>query len=58
MVSDIFGDHFDDFKQEVLKIREMDTDDRVSYLSSTRRKFALILVLLLLIVFLSNKYVN
>ena len=40
MVSDIFGDHFDNFKQEVLKIREMDTDDRVTYLSSTRRKFA------------------
>ena len=39
-VSNIFGDHFDTFKQEVSGIREMDIDDRVVYLSSTRKKFA------------------
>ena len=39
-VSHIFGDHFDAFKQEVSKIREMDIDDRVTYLSSIRKQFA------------------
>ncbi len=39
-VSDIFGDHFDAFKQEVSKIREMNVDDRVTHLSSIRTKFA------------------
>lgn len=39
-VSHIFGDHFDTFKEKVSKIREMDIDDRVTYLSSTRREFA------------------
>ncbi len=40
VVPSIFGDHFDAFKQEVSKIREMDIDDRVTYLSSIRTKFA------------------
>ena len=40
VVPGIFGDHFDAFKQEVSGIREMDIDDRVVYLSSTRKKFA------------------
>ena len=39
-VSDIFGDHFDAFKAKVSKIREMNIDDRVIYLSSTRTEFA------------------
>lgn len=40
VVSGIFGDHFDVFKEKVSKIREMDIDDRVIYLSSTRKEFA------------------
>lgn len=39
-VSDIFGDHFDTFKQEVSNIREMGADNRVAYLSSIRTEFA------------------
>ena len=39
-VSHIFGDHFDTFKQKVSKIREMDVDDRITYLSSIRTEFA------------------
>ena len=40
VVSGIFGDYFDTFKEKVSKIREMNIDDRVTYLSSTRREFA------------------
>ena len=39
-VSNIFGDHFDTFKKEVSGIREMDIENRVTRLSSTRKKFA------------------
>jgi len=39
-VFNIFGDHFDAFKEKVSKIREMDADNRVSYLSSIRTEFA------------------
>ena len=40
VVSSIFEDHFDDFKEKVSKIREMDIDDRVTYLPFIRREFA------------------
>lgn len=40
VVTEFFGDHFDTFKQEVSEIREMDIDDRVTHLDSTRVKFA------------------
>ncbi len=40
VVSGIFGDHFDTFKREVYGIREMDIDDRVTYFSTIRKKFA------------------
>tara|TARA_B100001142_G_scaffold321456_1_gene368126 strand:+ start:1381 stop:2124 length:744 start_codon:yes stop_codon:yes gene_type:complete len=40
VVPSIFGDYFDSFKEEVSKIREMNVDDRVPYLSSIRTKFA------------------
>lgn len=39
-VSDIFYNHFDAFKQEVLNIRKMDGDKRATYLFSIRTKFA------------------
>jgi hypothetical protein len=39
-VSHIFGNHFDTFKQKVSKIREMDVDNRITYLSSIRTEFA------------------
>lgn len=39
-VSNIFGSHFDTFKEEVSEIRKMDVDDRKKCLSSIRGKFA------------------